>query len=231
MKIPSRLLPIAVMILTPALVRLMPYILGALGMQDVRDVAVFLQNYSPFHALLLLGAARFAERRWAYLVPLASMLISDVGTGLLTGDMHNAFHPTLPVVYGAYILFAWLGTFLRERRGAIAGTALGNNRWSLWAACRRVLAIAGTALACECAFFVVTNFAEWLNPVNAYPQTIAGLLQCYAMAIPFLNTRLISMAVFAPVLFGGVAFIDWRFGAATKPAPAEMPQSQQTAAA
>lgn len=211
MKIPSRLLPIAVMILTPALVRLMPYILGALGMQDVRDVAVFLQNYSPFHALLLLGAARFADRRWAYLVPVASMLISDIGTGLLRNDIHYAIHPTLPVVYGAYMLMAWLGTFLRERRGA--------------------LAIAGTALACECAFFVVTNFAEWLNPVNAYPQSIAGLLQCYTLAIPFLNTRLISMAVFAPVLFGGVAYIDWRYGAGTKPAPVEAPQSQRTAAA
>ncbi len=210
MKIPSRFLPIAAMILAPALVRLMPYILGALGQQDIHDVAGFLRNYSPVHALFLFGAARFAERRWAYLVPLAAMLISDVGIGLLTGDLRYSIYPTLPVVYGAYILFAWIGTQLRDRQSA--------------------LAIAGTALACECAFFIVTNFAEWLSPSSAYPLTFAGLVQCFTLAIPFFNTRLISMAVYAPVLFGGMAFIEHRLGAAKRAASAASESNQRSAA-
>src|SRR5262245_14815545 len=78
-KIPSQFLPVAVLILVPALVRLMPYILGRLGMGDVHDVTAFLWNFSPVSALFLFGGAKMADRRTAYLVPLAAMLLSDLG--------------------------------------------------------------------------------------------------------------------------------------------------------
>jgi hypothetical protein len=210
MKIPSRFLPVAAMILAAALVRLMPYILGALGMQDVRDVTVFLWSFSPISALFLFGGAQFAERRWAYLVPLAAMLISDLGIGLLMGDMRMGIHPMIPAMYGSYAVIVWLGTRLREKRG--------------------VLAIAGSALAGEVAFFVITNFADWVLQTGTYPHTLAGLGACYVAGIPFFRKLLISMAVYAVALFGGLAVIERRFAAVSR-AQAVMPSSNQPSAA
>ena len=46
----------------------------------------------------------------------------------------------------------------------------------------------GTILASSTLFFIVTNFGVWLL---GYPNTIAGLISCYTLAIPFfLNTIL-----------------------------------------
>ena len=34
-------------------------------------------------------------------------------------------------------------------------------------------------------FFIISNFIVWLTAGGAYPYTLAGLLYCYEMGIPF----------------------------------------------
>src|SRR5262245_45637752 len=104
MKIQSRILPITIMILAPTGLHLTPYILGVLGWQDVTNAATFLRIFSPVPALFLFGGAQFARRRWAYLCPLATMLLSDLGIGVLRGDMSQGFHALTPAIYGSYAL-------------------------------------------------------------------------------------------------------------------------------
>ena len=190
MKIPSRFLPIAGMILMTALIRLMPYILGALGRADVREATTFLWMFTPVSALFFFGGAQFAERRWAYLVPLAVMLISDLGIGLLMGDMSKGIHPKIPAMYAAYALIIWLGTRLSERR--------------------TVLGIACSALAGEVLFYLITNFADWVLQSGTYPHTPGGLVECYVAGIPFFRKLVISMALYATTLFGGWALVERR---------------------
>jgi hypothetical protein len=209
MKIPSRFLPIALMIAVPAFVHLMPYILGALKFQDVTDAATFLRNYSPIPALFLFGGAQFAERRWAYLCPLITLLVSDLGIGLLRGDMSQGFHAMSPVIYGSYALMIWLGTRLRERRN--------------------VLSIAGSGLAAEAAFFLITNFATWAGPNDVYQHTLGGLMVCYAAGVPFFGKQLACMAVYGFGLFAGVALLERKY-AAMQPAPARVPELNQPSA-
>jgi hypothetical protein len=201
MKIPSRFLPIAVMILAPAAVRLVPYILGALGMGNVHDATAFLWNFSPLSALFLFGGAKFAERRSAYLVPLAAMVLSDLGIGLLMKDVSMGLHAMIPVIYGTYAFIVWLGTKLRESP--------------------RAWAIAGAALAGEVVFFAITNFANWIVQTDTYPHTVAGLLACYVAALPFFRNALISVAVYATVLFGGYALVERKYAAGQMPALAQ----------
>jgi len=210
MKIPSRFLPIAVMILAPAVVRLVPYILGALGMGDVHDVRAFLWNFSPDSALFLFGGAKLAERRSAYLVPLAAMVLSDLGIGLLMKDVNMGLHAMIPVIYGTYAFIVWLGTKLRESR-------------SVWA-------IAGAALAGEVVFFLITNFANWVVQTDTYPHTGAGLVACYVAALPFFRNALISMAVYGTALFGGFALVERKYATARQ-ALAEVPNSNQPSVA
>lgn len=210
MKIPSRVLPIAVMILVPAVFRVLPYVLGALGLTNVHEITAFLWNVSPVSAVFLFGGAQFADRRCSFLAPLAAMLASDLGIGLLMHDMSFGFHATIPVIYGSYALIVWLGTLLRKQR-------------SVWA-------IAGAGLAAEIAFFVITNFGTWLIQTGYYPHTLAGLAECYVAGLPFFRNSLAGMAVYGTLLFGGLAVVEQRFSAANPARLAPADGKQPTAA-
>jgi hypothetical protein len=47
----------------------------------------------------------------------------------------------------------------------------------------------------------------WLF-LNSYPQTVAGLLSCYAAGIPLFWNTLAGDAVFATLLFGGYTLAE-----------------------
>lgn len=190
MTIPSRLLPVAAMILLPALVRTMPYILGALGMTDIHSFTAYLWNFSPISALFLFGGAKFSDRRMAYWAPLAAMVLSDLSIGLLMRDMSFGFHAMTPLMYATYGLIVWLGTLLQRHRS--------------------VFAIGLAAFAGEVVFFIVTNFATWVVQTGYYPHTPTGLLECYVAAIPFFRNSLTGIAIYTPLLFGGFAAFESR---------------------
>jgi len=173
------------------LVRLVPYFLYQFGMNISPQTTVWPWNFSPLGALCLFGAARFTERRWAFLVPAVVLLVSNLGIWALTGKAAWAFAPIVFVVLGCFLLTTTLGLWLRKRRS--------------------VASVAGMALLAETIFFLVTNFAMWaLGDGSLYPHTLAGLGACYAAGIPFFRNSLIGMGVFGTVLFRLPALIDDR---------------------
>ncbi len=227
----SRFLLLAAIVVTAVVVRIAPYVLGVMGLTDVTQAAGFLWNFSPLTALFLFGGAQFAERRWAYLAPLAAIFVSDVAIGLLLGDMSKGLHPTIPVIYGSYLLIVWMGTQLRKiqanQSSAPVGVADGSpvHRWQ--AALLFLLTVAGAGMTGEVVFFAVTNFATWAVQTGYYPHTAAGLLQCYVAGIPFLKHALVSTPIFAVALFGGSALAEAWYPALKQNslAPAETRQS------
>jgi hypothetical protein len=50
-------------------------------------------------------------------------------------------------------------------------------------------------------FFVISNYAVWAGG-DMYPRTLAGLVACYAAAIPFYRNDLLSTAIVAGLAFG-----------------------------
>ncbi len=91
-----------------------------------------------------------------------------------------------PVVYVAVALVATTGFALR-----------GQPSWR---------GVAGVGLVSSIGFFALTNFGLWaLGDGSIYPKTLAGLVDCYVRAIPYLRNTLISMALFLPVLFSRAA--------------------------
>lgn len=140
-------------------------------------------NVAPIAAMALFGGARLDGRRTAFAVPLAAMLLSDLAIG---------FHVVQPVVYALFAATVALGRLLRGRRGAAP--------------------IAAATLLASILFFAGSNLAVWLlQPL--YPRTAAGLLECFAAALPFFRNTLLGDAAYAAALFGGMALAERRFPA------------------
>lgn len=134
-------------------------------------------NFEPIGALALFAGAHLEKRR-AFLIPLAAMLLSDALLG---------FHSQVPVVYAAFALVAWMGFSLK---GQVTASALG---------------VSG--LAASLLFFALTNFGVWMFD-SLYPHTLAGLAACYIAALPFLTNSIAGTLFYSAILFGGFALAE-----------------------
>jgi hypothetical protein len=138
------------------------------------------------------AAAVFAGRyfrRWAIaaLVPVTILAISD--TILASYGSMGVMIAT----YGAMVIPVFLGKLLVNVRGTMIAV------WR-WTACGILPAIL---------FFLITNFAVWAFE-GPYAPTMAGLLQCYAAAIPFFRWMLAGDIFYLAILFGcGAAAGIW----------------------
>src|SRR6476620_12467144 len=74
-------------------------------------------NFSPVEAIALFGGAYFASRRWAAMVPLLAMLVSDVVLGALHGGDYASYlgGASFWSVYACIALSVVLGFGLRGR--------------------------------------------------------------------------------------------------------------------
>ena len=81
---------------------------------------------------------------------------------------------------------------------------LNLNQGGLKSASLAVTGLVGCSLGASVLFFLTTNFGSWLW-FNMYEHSLAGLIQCYAMAIPFFRYTLCGDLFFAVTLFGGYA--------------------------
>jgi hypothetical protein len=166
-------------------------------------------NFTPIGAVALFGAAHFANKWLAFLIPLAAMVLSDLALqvttslGAYSGWMAGGtgLHRGMWVVYGTVALIVAMGFFLRRKK--------------------TVLTVASGVLASSILFFLITNFAVWAAG-TMYPKTPEGLLLCYTAAIPFFHWTLLGDAFFATILFGGFALAEKGYPI-LRPATAERP--------
>jgi hypothetical protein len=154
-------------------------------------------NFAPFAAVALFGAATLPGRWSAVVVPFVSLLLGDVLLQVTydAGWQPNwGFHRGQWVVYACLIPSVLLGFAIRRRRSFAT--------------------VASATLAGSVFFFLVTNFAVWANGSGVtYPRTLQGLLLCYEAAIPFFRNSLAGDVVYATALFGGLALAESRFPA------------------
>ncbi len=142
-------------------------------------------NMTPIGAMALFGGAFLPNRRLAYALPLAAMLLSDIVLGLTVYG--KAMVTSQPIVYACLLATVAMGKLIHDRRSA--------------------LNIGAVALASSVLFFIVTNLAVWASG-SLYPPTLAGLMVCYTAAIPFFRNSLIGDMAFTAALFGGFAWLE-----------------------
>jgi len=142
-------------------------------------------NIAPLAAMALLGGMYFG-RRYALWVPLAVLLATD---SVLNWQMgYRLIYWPRVFDYAAFLLIGWLGLSVRDQK-------LGPKF--------------AAAIATPFVFFLISNFAVWLfglDPGNhQYPKTLAGLLDCYMLGLPFLRGSLLGdwsfMAIFASTMY------------------------------
>ncbi len=62
-----------------------------------------------------------------------------------------------------------------------------------------ISAVIGISALGSVAFFLLSNFGSWLDPLMKYDRSLAGLVECYAMALPFFRHTFASDILFAVV--------------------------------
>jgi hypothetical protein len=153
--------------------RLLPYYAPALNDS--------LWNLAPMGALALFVGSRL-RGHYAYAVPLAAMVVSDL---LLIRPLAELGWPAMgwgrPLVYASFALYVLIGRLVRERE-------------------RSPLKIGGAALLGSLQFFLITNFLVWWGGTT-YPHTLSGLAECYALAVPFYRGTLTSDLLFTAAFF------------------------------
>ncbi|HEY6951539.1 MAG TPA: DUF6580 family putative transport protein [Bacteroidota bacterium] len=129
-------------------------------------------NVAPFAAMALAGGV-YLDKRFALLVPLAAMFVTDLILGFYTVSFF---------VYGSFVAIGFLGLWLKSHKKA--------------------LPVFGATVTSSILFFVVTNFGVWAVGPELYPRSWAGLVECYVAAIPFFRNTVFGDMAYVAVLFG-----------------------------
>lgn len=130
-------------------------------------------NVAPITAIALFGGV-YLDKKYAIVLPLVAMLISDFFLG---------FYPGLFTVYLSFILIGLIGLSIRNHK-SVKTVILGS-------------------LSSSILFFVITNFNWWYIDA-LYPKTMEGLLSSYINALPFFRNTLLGDLFYTGVFFGGI---------------------------
>jgi hypothetical protein len=130
-----------------------------------------LWNFTLVGGAFIFAASYFSDKKISVVLMLVTMLISDYIIG---------FHSQMISVYLGYLVMLGFGFMLSPQ----------SNR----------LRIFGYSFVGTLAFYLITNFSVWLEG-QLYPKTLAGLIDCYVMALPFYRNQLLSDVLSAVLFF------------------------------
>ena len=139
-------------------------------------LAPHLHNFAPIGALAIFSGAYITDKRF-FILPIVALLIGDAVTGF----------------YSVYVMIA---VYVGFACSAVLAKLVLKSSISALKFC--VATIIGAL-----AFYVVSNVGMWWV---AYPQTVVGLVQCWADGLPYLARSLAGDLIYGAALFG---IIEW----------------------
>ena len=146
-------------------------------------------GFAPQIAMALFAGSIIKNKKVSFLVPLLSMLISDVLYQVLYQQGLTAIKGFYEGQWVNYLLFTAItviGFFINKKN--VGHIFLGS--------------IAGVVF-----FFLASNFFNWVGgglDINnqPYPKTFDGLMNCFAAGIPFLRGSFWATLFFNSIFFG-----------------------------
>ena len=148
------------------------------------------KGFFPISLILVLALARLIPHPYNFSPMLAVGVFSGfyfrqfylslfvVIFSMFIGDLFLGFHSTMFFTYIALVVAVLIGLYVKHFK---------------------FTEILFGGLASSVCFFIITNFGAWLT-LEMYAKNFAGLLQSYAMAIPFFHNTLISTFAYLIVL-------------------------------
>lgn len=145
-------------------------------------------NFTAIGAMAIFGGSVIKDKKLAFLLPLASLLLSDICLQLFTATK-GFYGIGQYFVYTAFIIITALAMFIRKRS---------------------VANIAFAAIWSGAIFFVISNFGTWISG-DMYPKTLGGLGACFWASVPFYKNEffgnfalnsIMGNAFYSALLFG-----------------------------
>lgn len=130
-------------------------------------------NFTAIGAMALFSGATFKDKRWAYLMPILTLFITDLFLG---------FHVSMLPVYACFAFTVAMGTLITSNRN--------------------IFRIAGLSLLSSVVFFLVTNLPVWYADLSLYPLTWTGTMESYTMALPYFSNQMLGDLFYNGLLFG-----------------------------
>jgi hypothetical protein len=146
-------------------------------------------GFAPQIAMALFAGSVIKDKRFSFLVPLFSMLISDVLYQVLyvqgLSDI-KGFYEGQWVNYVLFTLVTVIGFFVKKNN--ISSIVLGS--------------LTGVIF-----FYLTSNFLDWMGgglDINnqPYPKTVNGLINCFLQGLPFLRGSAWATLFFNGIFFG-----------------------------
>jgi hypothetical protein len=155
----------------------------------ISRVVMYPHNFSPMIGMALFAGATFTDKKLAFILPIFSMLLSDI--------MFEVFN-IAPGFWGwgqlvGYGIFALITIFAFTLKKV------------------NVINVIGYSIVSSILFFILSNLSFFLidNPIyHTYSQNFSGFINCYIAALPFFKTSLIADMVYSGVLFGAYYYIQ-----------------------
>lgn len=132
-------------------------------------------NFAPIGSLALFGGV-YLKKRYALLLPLLAMVVSDIFIGF------DSLQSRL-VIYGSFLLIGLIGLAIRNHKSPFT--------------------VVGASLLGSTLFYLISNLV-FLYPPKMYPHTWAGQLASYTNALPFFRNTLFGDLFYVAILFGGL---------------------------
>ncbi len=129
-------------------------------------------------AAMALFGGVYLNKKYALIVPIIALFVSDIFLG---------FYSEMIFVYGSFLLTGLIGLWLRNHKSFR----------------NVILASSGSSIM----FFLITNFGVWLMS-SMYDKTFNGLLESYAMGLPFFRNTLLGDLGYVGLFFGSYELLS-----------------------
>ena len=155
-------------------------------------------GFTPQIAMAIFAGSIIKDRKWAFILPLFSMLLSDAIYEVLyinnLSDIRGFYH-------GQWVNYLLIGSLV------FIGFLIRKPNW---------LNVLAASIAAPCIYFLLSNFTVWASHGGFQrPMTFNGLILCYNDGLPFLKGYLMGTVFFSAILFGGYYLVQ-RFVMARK---------------
>jgi len=152
-------------------------------------------GFAPQIAMALFSGSIVSNKKYSFLLPLLSMLVSDIIYEVL-------FQFKLSTIGGFYS--GQVTNYLLFAAVTVIGFKIKKEN---------LLDIAAGSIVGATFYFLISNLTLWIGGGLAlnnlpYAKSWTGLMECYAAALPFYKVSLYATLFFNAILFGGYFLLN-----------------------